>query len=87
MAEGCKDYSSLNLNIIKKPSVILHKKYVQTLCIFKDPEHMLDFKPTRYLKLHISHIHSKSSNLIEYLNVNSLENLHSEVILEELEGV
>ena len=73
----------MDLKLIDKPSIILHKKYIHKLCIYNLLENYPDFEPTQSLDLSISNYHKdKLKTLIEYLNSLSNGKLLSEVTFE-----
>ena len=48
-----EDYTFLDLDLIDKPSIIMHKKYIHKITINKDLENNLDFEPTKSINLDI----------------------------------
>ena len=85
--EKCEDYNLLNLKSIKRPAIVLHKKYIHKLMFNMDGIYNLDFTPTKSLKLHLSSYCIDSKGLINYLNTHSFNKLHIEVEFHKVENV
>ena len=83
VAQSCQDYDLLDLELIDKPSFILHKKYIQELKINCALDKNLDFTPKERLDLHLGrYMDNDFDRVIEYLNCQKLDHLNSEVTLQ-----
>ena len=84
VAENCQKYEFLNLNLINKPAIILHKGYIQKLSIRADLEQDLEFEPTNFLDLMITYSYKHiSSGLLNYIDSHPLlYKLHTRVKFE-----
>ena len=50
--EGHKSYTCIDLQVIDKPAIILHKMYIQTMLIDSRLKKNLSFVPTNFLVFH-----------------------------------
>ena len=67
LIESSIEYEALDLLSIEKQAIIIHKKYIHTLCIHNHLHKTLNFTPAKKLKLIISSF--KNGKLIESLKI------------------
>ena len=80
VTDHCQEHNCVNFELIDQPSIIIHKKYINKLCINRCFDNNHNFEPTQSLELLISDSFSnKSKSLMQYLNTHSFDKLYSEV--------
>ena len=82
VTEYSQKYDSLNFELIDRPSIIVHKKYIYELYIENCLENSLDIEPTQSLNLFISNANKNNQKaILEYLNTHSFDKLFTEVTI------
>ena len=73
-------YNFLDLDSVKNPSIILHRKYIHELHAYTVFPYKVDYEPTKILKLKIGGMpRSEREEFIKYISSHSLEHLHTTI--------